>query len=461
MFYAAFPPEFNSGRMYTGPGSGSMRAAAAAWDGLATELQSTLSAYSSVISTLTSGDWVGPSSLAMAAAVTPYLSWMQATAAQAAEAATQATAAATAYETAFAAHVPPTEVAANRSQLASLVATNTFGQNTPAIAATEIQYAEMWAQDALAMDGYTGSSAAATNVTPFTPAPQITNGAGLAAQAAAVGQAASTSAGSAQSVLTAATSFINQVTKTLANLGTSINDTGNDLLNSLFGAGAAALYTDVYNVIKVPLSLTTGFNDIGLLINLPVSQFLKFAPKPVGAWCAPQRRAGSRACTALAPGHAVQCRTGRHGKCRHTGGKVVCPAELGRQHPGDQNGRLRIVGRRARSGAGGRARRREPVQFHVHGGNARCRHGLRGSHRCGPCRRPRPHQAAQRPQGRPLAGETTAPGRTNIGKTRKRATPHVDQDGLDSLLEQLAKKPGIHAVHLSKGDKAKVVPSEA
>ncbi len=65
--------------------------------------------------------------------------------------------------------MPPTEVAANRSQLASLVATNTFGQNTPAIAATEIQYAEMWAQDALAMEGYTGSAAAASSVTPFTP----------------------------------------------------------------------------------------------------------------------------------------------------------------------------------------------------------------------------------------------------------------------------------------------------
>ena len=37
----------------------------------------------------------------------------------------------------------------------------------------------------------------------------------------------------------------------------------------------------------------------------------------------------------------------------------------------------------------------------------------------------------------------------------------VDQEGLDSLLEQLAKKPGIHAVHLSKGDKPKVVPADA
>ena len=164
MFYAAFPPEFNSGRMYSGPGSGSMRAAATAWKGLATELQSTVSSYSSVIESLTSGSWVGPSSVSMAAAVTPYLAWMQDTAAQAAEAATQAIAAATAYETAFAAHVPPAEIAANRSQLAQLVATNVFGQNTSAIAATEIQYGEMWAQDALAMDSYASSSAAASNV---------------------------------------------------------------------------------------------------------------------------------------------------------------------------------------------------------------------------------------------------------------------------------------------------------
>jgi PPE-repeat protein len=37
----------------------------------------------------------------------------------------------------------------------------------------------------------------------------------------------------------------------------------------------------------------------------------------------------------------------------------------------------------------------------------------------------------------------------------------VDQEGLDSLLEQLAKKPGVHAVHLSKSGKAKTVPPDA
>ena len=65
-------------------------------------------------------------------------------------------------------------IAANRAQLASLVATNLLGQNTPAIAATEVHYAEMWAQDAAAMYGYAGSSAAATQVPPFTPRRQRT-----------------------------------------------------------------------------------------------------------------------------------------------------------------------------------------------------------------------------------------------------------------------------------------------
>ena len=87
--------------------------------------------------------------------------WMNATAAQAEQAADQATAAASAYETAFTATVPPPVIVANRTLLASLVATNILGQNTPAIATTEAQYTEMWAQDATAMYGYAGSSSAA------------------------------------------------------------------------------------------------------------------------------------------------------------------------------------------------------------------------------------------------------------------------------------------------------------
>ena len=76
----------------------------------------------------------------MAAAATPYVAWMQAAAAQAAQTSAQAYGAAAAYEAAFAMTVPPPVIAANRAQLMALVATNFFGQNTPAIAATEAQY---------------------------------------------------------------------------------------------------------------------------------------------------------------------------------------------------------------------------------------------------------------------------------------------------------------------------------
>jgi PPE-repeat protein len=173
--FGALPPEINSARMYTGPGAGPLMAAAAAWNNVAAELNTTASASQSVISTLTDDEWRGPSAAAMASAATPYLEWMHTTAGAAQLAATQAMASAAAYEAAYAMTVPPPVIAANRVQLAALVATNILGQNTPAIAATEAQYGEMWAQDAAAMYGYAGSSAAAGKLEPLSdPAPTTT-----------------------------------------------------------------------------------------------------------------------------------------------------------------------------------------------------------------------------------------------------------------------------------------------
>src|ERR1700761_4491016 len=120
--------------MYTGAGSGPMLAAAQAWGGLADELYTTASSYQSVVGELTGGSWSGPSSETMSVAAATYVEWLSATAAQAEETANQAMAAAAAYEAAFASTVPPAVVAANRSLLAVLVATNFLGQNTPAIA---------------------------------------------------------------------------------------------------------------------------------------------------------------------------------------------------------------------------------------------------------------------------------------------------------------------------------------
>ncbi len=217
MDYGTLPPEINSARMYAGPGAAPMLAAASAWDGLAAELASGASSYTTVISELTEGPWRGPASASMAAAATQHVTWMNSAAAQAEQTAGQAQSAAAAFDAAFAMTVPPPVVAANRAQLAALVATNVLGQNTAAIAANEALYGAMWAQDAAAMYGYAGSSAAAATVTPFSSPAETTNAAGAANQAGAVAQAAGTSSGAGvQSTLSQVISTVPPALQSLA-----------------------------------------------------------------------------------------------------------------------------------------------------------------------------------------------------------------------------------------------------
>jgi PPE-repeat protein len=244
MDFGIYPPEINSGRMYAGPGSGPMLAAAQAWGELADELYTAASAYQSVVSELASGSWSGPSSVSMTAAAGPYVEWLSATAAQAEETGARAAAAVAAYETAFASTVPPPVVAANRSLLMALVATNFLGQNTPAIAATEAQYAEMWAQDAVAMYVYAGLSASATALTPFSSPAQNTDPGASAGQAAAVSQATGTSAGNVQGAVSSVSQAASATSATTP-AQSSLLDTLGDLSNllSVFVGGPANLTT--------------------------------------------------------------------------------------------------------------------------------------------------------------------------------------------------------------------------
>lgn len=184
--FGLLPPEINSGRIYTGPGSGPLLAAAAAWSGLSADLQSAAAGHRAVITGLTSSPWLGPASEALVAAVTPFIAWLDLSADESALAASQSYAAAAAYEAAFTASVPPPVIAANRALLALLVATNFFGQNTPAIAATEALYLEFWAQDAAAMYTYAGSSAAATELAELPAPAEVVDPTGLVDQAIAV-----------------------------------------------------------------------------------------------------------------------------------------------------------------------------------------------------------------------------------------------------------------------------------
>ncbi len=184
--------------------------AATAWDALAAELGTAANGYNSAISELTSSLWVGPSSSAMVSAVAPYVSWLSAASELAEESASQARAAAAAFEAAFAMMVPPPVIAANRVLLTTLIATNFFGQNTPAIAATEAQYVEMWAQDAVAMYGYAAASATATVLNPYQSPPNTSTPEGPVNQALAVAQAAAEPAGNSGQTAAATTTQLTQ-----------------------------------------------------------------------------------------------------------------------------------------------------------------------------------------------------------------------------------------------------------
>ena len=282
--FGALPPEINSGRMYAGPGAGPLMVAATAWDELAAELGTAASGYSSIATELTSGPWVGPASASMISAVTPYVSWLSALAGQAEETAMQARAAAAAFEAAFAMTVPPPVIAANRVQLMTLIATNFFGQNTPAIAATEAQYMEMWAQDAAAMYGYAGESASAAQVTPFTAPPDTAKQEGLGDQAAAVAQATTTQAGNTAQSTAQATFTTSQLSSgTLVSqapqTGSSVTTGSSSSLGNLFPSPTNwwGLTSDNYtSIIKQTLQAYFG---VGIAnFGWSIGQQLTFGP---------------------------------------------------------------------------------------------------------------------------------------------------------------------------------------
>jgi PPE-repeat protein len=297
MDFGGLPPEINSARMYAGPGPGSMLASASAWDGLASELRSTALSYGTVTSELTDSTWQGPSAAAMEEAVTPYVAWLNSAAAEAEQTASQARAAASAYQTALTSMVPPEVIATNRLQLAMLNATNTFGQNTPAIATNEAQYGEMWAQDAAAMYSYAGNSAAAARVTPFTAPPSTTNPAGAATQSAATAQAVGTSSGAG--VQSALSQLVSNVPNSLQSLAspaatttpTSLSTLLTNFLSSLSSTSSAATTTgipgldsstiigDIENYTGL-FALFIGLDAIGPLMGTPISTAINQAMAP-------------------------------------------------------------------------------------------------------------------------------------------------------------------------------------
>ncbi len=473
--YSTVPPEINSGRMYAGPGPESMLAAAAAWNALSSELHSAAIEYEAVVSALTAGPWAGPSAVNTAAAVAPYLLWMRETAVQAATAGSQAGMAAAAYEAAFAAHVPPPVIEANRAQLQMLVATNVYGQNTAAISATEAQYSQMWAQDALAMDGYLSASAAATSrLQPFTAPPQTADAAAPVVQAAAVNEASSTAAGNTASSVAAATTASSipssgfPILDAATKIAEAYNQFWTNLLDSIVPFGSQ-WYLAAFESLGFLNAINLTVNNIFLLVNFPTSQWLAHTP-PI-PYASPSREMLRAGLGMAGSGvlHPIPVSTSAVSAVMGN-----APVSAGMGNAGSVVGKLSVPPTWATSTTAIRtvaaaltASSEDAVPLAALGAG-----GLLSS------------MSIAGMLGSALgAGAPTA-----VGGASRRLTPikdlkdknspehlkrivaqisdrpesvqhhTVEQDGLDDLLEQLAKKPGVHAVHLKK---TKVVPPEA
>jgi PPE-repeat protein len=462
--FAAQPPELISAKIYSGPGAESLTAAAAAWDALAGELQSTATQFQSTIASLVGGEWTGPSAEAAAAAAAPYVSWLGTTAGQAEQTASQANAAASAYETALAATVPPAEIVANRTQLLQLVPANIFGQYNAAIAALEAEYAQFWAQDVAAITGYSASSQSATSgLGSFTEAPQTTNDNGTAAQAASTAQAAAADPVDPTGILTAIETDLNSFSKAL----TSFNSTyTNFFTNGLGllpgGSNLSSAYQGVLSFANSVGSQATYTNVVNSTTSLGISQwknFFIYQPWSHGIGL------GSLGAGLSSPGHAAglgglgaRAASAAIGSA-HTVGKLSVPPSWASATPA-----IRLAATSLPDGAFA-ATAAPTMEVPLSALNQASLGSLAGGALGSP--------ASRVVSSTGVRAKVTAPARTKgpipldkvIAKLQESPDEvqhwNVDEAGLDDLVAKLSTKPGIHAVHLTDGKATAAVAKAA